>query len=255
MRRFGKIAAVARLFISHSSVNNAAAVALRDWLSEQGFDDVYLDIDPERGILPGERWQEALRAAADRCEAVLFLVSPAWLGSKWCLAEFLLAKSLHKRIFGLIVEPVPFEQMPAEMTAEWQLCELVGEDRFRKFEVEVLGKPAQVVFRQAGLDLLRRGLERAGVDARSFPWPPTSEPNRAPYRGLKALEPQDAAVFFGRDAWIVRAIDRIRGLVETGVEKGWPCYAMVLIHHRKAPTTRRPSFCPYRFGCAAPGGR
>jgi hypothetical protein len=68
---------VARLFISHSSVNNAAAIALTKWLSEQGFDDIYLDIDPDRGLAPGERWQEALKAAADRCEAVLFLVSPA----------------------------------------------------------------------------------------------------------------------------------------------------------------------------------
>jgi hypothetical protein len=210
---------VARLFISHSKANNAAAVALRDWLLEQGFDDLYLDIDPERGTLPGERWQEALKAAADRCEAVLFLVSPAWLASKWCLAEFLLAKSLHKRIFGVIVEPVPFEQVPAEMAAEWQLCELAGEDRFRSFKVEVLGEPAEVLFREAGLDLLRRGLERAGLDARTFRWPPPNEPNRAPYRGLKALEPQDAAIFFGRDAWIVRGIDRIRGLVEIGVDK------------------------------------
>jgi len=70
---------LARLFISHSSVNNAAAIALGKWLSEQGFDDVFLDVDPDRGLAPGERWQEALRAAADRCEAVLFLVSPAWL--------------------------------------------------------------------------------------------------------------------------------------------------------------------------------
>ena len=128
---------MARLFISHSSANNAAAVALGDWLSEQGFDDVFLDVDPDRGLAPGERWQEALKAAADRCEAVLFLVSPAWLASKWCLAEFLLAKSLHKCIFGLIIEPVPFERLPVEMTAEWQLCELVGEDRFRTFDVEV----------------------------------------------------------------------------------------------------------------------
>jgi hypothetical protein len=52
----------------------------------------------------GERWQEALKAAADRCEVVLFLVSPAWTESKWCLAEFLMAKTLHKRIFGLLVE-------------------------------------------------------------------------------------------------------------------------------------------------------
>jgi hypothetical protein len=51
-----------------------------------------------------------------RCEAVLFLVSPAWLESKWCLAEILLAKSLYKRIFGLIVEPVPLKRLPTEMS-------------------------------------------------------------------------------------------------------------------------------------------
>ena len=210
---------MARLFVSHSSVNNAAAVALGKWLSEQGFDDVFLDIDPDRGLVPGERWQEALRVATDRCEAVLFLVSPAWLASRWCLAEFLLAKSLHKRIFGLIIEPVPIERLPPEMTAEWQLCELAGEDRFRTFDVEVGAKRQQITFREAGLDLLRRGLERAGLDARSFPWPPPDQPNREPYRGLRPLEAQDAAIFFGRDAAIVRGLDHIRGLVEGGVEK------------------------------------
>ena len=35
---------------------------------------------------------------------------------------------------------------------------------------------------------------------------------RAPYRGLEALEPEDAAVFFGRSADIVRGIDTLRGL-------------------------------------------
>jgi hypothetical protein len=65
---------VARQFISHASTNNAASNALGQWLSEQGFDDVFLDIDPDRGVVPGERWQEALKAAADRCEAVLLLL-------------------------------------------------------------------------------------------------------------------------------------------------------------------------------------
>jgi hypothetical protein len=36
---------------------------------------------------------------------------------------------------------------------------------------------------------------------------------------------------------------------------GWPRYSMVLIHHRKAPTTRKSSFCPHRYSCVAPGGR
>jgi len=55
---------VARLFISHSAANNAAAIALCDWLAEQGFDDVFLEIDPDRGVVAGERWHEALKAAA-----------------------------------------------------------------------------------------------------------------------------------------------------------------------------------------------
>jgi len=36
-------------------VNNAEAVGLRDWLAQQGWDDVFLDLDPERGIAAGER--------------------------------------------------------------------------------------------------------------------------------------------------------------------------------------------------------
>jgi Novel STAND NTPase 1/TIR domain len=211
---------LARLFISHSSANNAAAIALRDWLFELGYkNEVFLDIDPERGLAAGERWQEALRAAADRCEAVLFLVSRAWLASAWCRAEFLLAKNLQKRIFGLIIECIPRDQVPVEMTAEWQICELVGEDRLRTFDIELGVRHEQIAFRETGLEVLRRGLERAGLDAKSFPWPPRNEPKRAPYRGLRALEAQDAAIFFGRDASIVRGLDRIRGLLEGGVEK------------------------------------
>jgi TIR domain len=210
---------LALLFISHARANNAAAIALRDWLNEQGYDEIFLDIDPAGGLTPGERWQEALKAAADRCEAVLFLISPAWLASKWCLAEFLLAKSLHKRIFGVIIDPVPIEHLPSEMVGEWQICELVGAERFRNFDVSLGATRQTITFREAGLDLLRRGLERAGLDARTFPWPPRAEPTRPPYRGLRALEPQDAAIFFGRDAAIVRCLDRIRGVTENGTAK------------------------------------
>ena len=61
----------------------------------------------------------------------------------------------------------------------------------------------------------RRGLEKAGIGAETFELQP--DPNgpfgwRAPYRGLEALEPEDAAVFFGRSADIVRGIDALRGL-------------------------------------------
>jgi hypothetical protein len=69
------------IFLSHSSADNFEAAALRDWLASEGWDDVFLDLDPERGVAAGERWERALHEAATRCEAVIFLVSAHWLAS------------------------------------------------------------------------------------------------------------------------------------------------------------------------------
>ena len=80
---------MSRIFLSHSSKDNFEAVALRDWLAAEGWNDVFLDLDPERGIAAGERWERALHAAANRCEAVIFLVSENWLASGWCLQGIL----------------------------------------------------------------------------------------------------------------------------------------------------------------------
>ena len=104
---------MSRIFISHSSRNNPEAVALRQWLEAQGWDDVFLDLDPKRGLVAGERWQAALKSANERCELVLFLISPDWAASRWCLAELLLAKQLNKRIFGVIVRPTPLRECRA----------------------------------------------------------------------------------------------------------------------------------------------
>jgi len=78
---------MARLFISHSSLNNDKAIEVRDWLAENGWKDVFLDLDPERGIAAGQRWKEALQKAAWRCEVVLALVSKECLASSWCKSE------------------------------------------------------------------------------------------------------------------------------------------------------------------------
>jgi hypothetical protein len=39
---------MSRIFLS-SSKDNFAAIALRDWLASEGWSDVFLDLDPERG--------------------------------------------------------------------------------------------------------------------------------------------------------------------------------------------------------------
>jgi Sulfatase-modifying factor enzyme 1/TIR domain len=206
---------MSRIFLSHSSANNAEAIAIRDWMIAHGWDDVFLDLDPERGLKAGERWQEALKRAAERCELVVFLVSPVWAASKWCLAEFLLAKSLNKRVFAVIVEPTPFSELPTEMTAEWQITDLTAGARDYHSTVTLPGgKTTDVALGTEGLNRLRIGLVQSGLDPKHFDWPPANDPDRAPYRGLLPLEADDAGIFFGREAAVIDALDRLRGLRE-----------------------------------------
>lgn len=207
---------MARIFLSHAGQNNSEAIALRDWMIAQGWEDLFLDLDPERGLKAGERWQAALKAAAERCQMILFLISPAWVASRWCLAEFLLALQMNKRIFGVIVAPTPLEDLPTEMTAEWQLVDLTASPRDYVATVKspLSDETATVNYSEIGLDRLRTGLLIAGLDPKYFPWPPEEDPERPPYRGLRPLEAEDAGIFFGRDGSIVEALDRLRGLRE-----------------------------------------
>jgi hypothetical protein len=207
---------MARIFISHSSANNADAIALRDWLAGEGWDDVFLDLDPERGIVAGERWERALNEAANRCEAVLFLVTRAWLGSRWCMKELNLAHRLNKRLFGVLIEDVPLSELPSDLTSTWQLVNLAAGSDHQLFRAGMpdKGEEAHVTFSASGLTRLKGGLTKAGLDARFFAWPPANEPNRPPYRGLKPLEAEDAGIFFGREAPVIEALDRLRGLAQ-----------------------------------------
>ena len=208
---------VSRIFLSHSSTNNAEAVALHDWLHGEGWDDVFLDTDPDRGIAPGERWERALNQAAHRCEAVVFLVSRAWLNSGWCLKEFNLAQRLHKQLFGVLIEDLPFADLPVNLTSTWQMVRLAaGHDHIMlRVTMPVTGEEAHVTFSAEGLKRLKHGLDEAGLDPKYFAWPPKHDPNRPLYRGLLPLEAEDAGIFFGRDAPIVEALDLLRALRET----------------------------------------
>ena len=118
---------MSRIFLSHSSANNAEAVALRDWLEREGWkDEIFLDLDPNRGIAAGERWERRLNETANRCEVVLFLVSKAWLGLGWCLKEFHLAHGLNKQLFGVLIEELPLDKLPEELAGTWQIVRLAA---------------------------------------------------------------------------------------------------------------------------------
>lgn len=50
---------MARVFISHSSMNNELAADVQDWLKADGH-DVFLDYDRHDGIEGGDLWEERL---------------------------------------------------------------------------------------------------------------------------------------------------------------------------------------------------
>jgi len=203
---------MSRIFISHSSADNATAVALRDWLTGEGWDDVFLDLDPDRGIKAGEQWEEALKQAVHRCMAVLFLVSRNWLASEWCRDEFRLARLLGKRLFAVLVEEIPIGELPAFMTRDWQLVNIAEIEKNIGNDASPVTPPqtqTTICFSVEGLRRLKLGLLAAGFEPGYFAWPPPNDPDRSPYRGLLPLEAEDAGIFFGRDAPIVEALEKL----------------------------------------------
>lgn len=205
---------MSRIFLSHSSKDNAAAVAIAGWLKEEGWDDAFLDLDPVQGIHPGERWERALYTQAAECAAVLFLVSQNWLASEWCRREFDLAHKLNKRCFVILIEDLRIDDLPLFLKETHQTVSLAAGADHRLFrpKLPVTHEEGYVTFSAEGLARLKIGLEHAGLDPRFFAWPPASDPDRIPYRGLEPMDGLDAGVFFGRDGPIIEALDELRGL-------------------------------------------
>jgi WD40 repeat protein len=190
------------LFISHSRHDNAAAVRIRDWLKENGWGEVFLDLDPERGMTPGRVWQQELKQAGERCAGVLVLLSPDWVNARWCQTEFLVADQLGKKIFPIFIAPTPFDDVPVELRTKYQILDISRPET----EIE-------------GFERLELGLKRAGLHPSNFEWPPPSDPARPIYRGLQSLDEQDAAIFFGRDAQVTKGLDALRRLRDGAPER------------------------------------
>ena len=188
---------------------------MKKWLIEHEpglAEEIFLDLDPHTGIRPGERWKEALNQANTRCEAVICLLSQHWLNSHECQTEFRYAENLHKTILVARLEPVP----DTNITSEWQRCDLFPGDS-PVTQIGVDGGQS-VVLDTVGLQRLLEALRALGIGAEHFPWPPPDDPDRAPYRGWAPLDEADAAVFFGRDAQILRGLDVLHGLRSSGFE-------------------------------------
>ena len=175
---------VARVFISHSSRDQKPAETLKAWLVSIGFDQTFLDFDKHTGFAPGADWERTLYREIERAQAVILVLTKNWFDSKWCFAEFTQTRALGKAIFALIETPS-------------------GETSIVSSDIQHLDLTTN---RQDGLDRLSRELTRVALNAQGgFPW----EEGRPPYPGLLSFDAADAAIFFGRDDDVLRAIERI----------------------------------------------
>ena len=206
---------MSRVFLSHSSLDSREATAVKAWLIEHEpglAEEIFLDLDPHTGIRPGERWRQALQRANSRCEAVICLLSKHWEASRECQAEFRYAETLNKTILCARLEPLA----DTGITSEWQRCDLFTGDGLVADITVDNGEPVRLA--SDGMQRLLEALRALGIGAEHFPWPPPGDPGRAPYRGWAPLTEADAAVFFGRDAQILRGLDVLHGMRTSGVE-------------------------------------
>ncbi|WP_167768744.1 TIR domain-containing protein [Nocardia sp. CS682] len=160
---------MARVFISHASVDREWASEIRGWLVADGH-EVFLDLHPVDGLIVGEEWERELYRRLRWADAVVCVVTGAYLASVWCAAEVGIAKAngsmlLAVRVEAEVVHPLLKSLQQSNAAAE----------------------PA--VARQKLAVALRR-LDAGG----GLGW----SDDRSPYPGLDAFDTGRHRVFFGR---------------------------------------------------------
>ena len=174
---------MAAIFISHSSRDNDLARDVKTWLVAEGFEQVFLDFDKHTGLRAGEHWERRLYQEVERCHAVVLILTPNWLDSKWCFVEFTQARALGKVIFPIVSTPLG----GAIVAPEIQGVDL------ERWDAE-------------GQQHLRTRIRAIGDEsARGFAW----DRSRSPYPGIHAFDRADAAIFFGRDPEVRDVCERL----------------------------------------------
>jgi formylglycine-generating enzyme required for sulfatase activity len=202
---------MALIFLSHSSKDDVICSDLESWLNANGFSSFFSD---HSSITAGERWADALRAAAGVCRAVLCLVTNDWLDSRECTAEFRAAWYMGKRIIPLFLI---FSEANLSFEAKTTLRRirsdtqglniaawLTDSSRLEPKLDEVLTGQLRSSLRSAGAMI---GTE---LDPLVFAVEPALR--ATPFPGLRSFgdTDADAAVFFGRSKEIAASLEQLR---------------------------------------------
>lgn len=198
-----------RLFISHSSKDNIAALAFQKWLISQGWsdEDIFIDL---HDIGAGERWRDTLRKANASCVAVLVLASPDSLDSSECQREIMLAEELQKPLIVAILRDLEKTDPRLGRWSDTQFVDLSAEPLVTMEALERDGRVYRdIKFNLAALQSIKARLEDLGIAPGSFAWQPVKE-GEGPYPGLAAFDEADAGIYFGREADIMAGLTKLR---------------------------------------------
>ena len=103
-----------KVFISHAETDDTLARKIADTLSEAGL-EVW---DDAREIMPGDNWGEKVSQALQESDAMVVLLTPDAVGSRWVRREIEYAlgeKRYSRRLIPVVVgdpDRIPPEDMP-----------------------------------------------------------------------------------------------------------------------------------------------
>ena len=177
---------MAKVFISHAGADIAWAEQVQLWLKEDGH-DAFLDRDKNDGILSGEEWEKRLYTELRKADAVVCVVTQAYLKSVWCVAEIGAARAL-----GTELLPVRFSSAGERHTL---LKPIHG--------IDAALDPSEARERlRSRLSVIDGG--------GGWGWPD----DKSPYPGLRPFDRGEHRVFFGRTREITQIAERLRSTTE-----------------------------------------
>ena len=99
---------MANVFISHTGADIGSARKIHGWLSEDGH-SVFLDVDQHDGVPVGVDWERLLFDRLHEADAMVCVISRAYLQSVWCAAEIGAARTLGTELLPVRVSAEPID--------------------------------------------------------------------------------------------------------------------------------------------------
>jgi len=174
---------VATVFISHAGVDTATARLVERWLVEDRH-SVRLDRSLDGGIAVGDAWRQRLNDWLREADAMVCIVTAAYVASPWCAYEIGVAVTRGCRVVPLVAE----DDVIHPLLQPWQQGDLRDPDTARRALWRALRGP----------DPVGRG------------WPD----RLSPFPGLAPFDLDRRSVFRGRAAEAVDLAARLRAMAE-----------------------------------------